>query len=252
MYHVEDDDGILIVIHDESEEFMRYSSNATDTKNLYEAINVNGYYDMFWPWVYEYSTKDRKKVLYEMYNTQPISPMMPCYDIGSILNTFVAPATCPPSVEKAKYLSKYGAMEVKKKEEDMPTCTKSDAMIQRDYLASELRTVSATKRIDAEKTFGLRDDDRPNTFTQLLARITSGKYTIDDKYKDRNTYGCPTEYIRWRDPAVKEDQAGYDAFVKAVQVAATATERTIKIAEPAAGLDALIAFEAMTFSPTVH
>lgn len=66
------------------------------------------------------------------------------------------------------------------------------------------------RKTAARKQFGMMDDEAPQTMEELLARITAGKYVLPEKYKDSSAYSA-LSYIKWRDPAIVEDKAGYKA-----------------------------------------
>lgn len=81
---------------------------------------------------------------------------------------------------------------------------------QRSYALSRLEEIRQSKNNDLRKQFGLNDDEAPLSLNELLARFNSGKWTFPEDKKDKQ-YGTYTifDIIRWRDPAVKEDDAGY-------------------------------------------
>lgn len=121
----------------------------------------------------------------------------------------------------------------KKSKPTMPVQEKESAMFgpydnetptdqqQRAYVIARLQNIESEKTQEARKAFGLTDDDSPQSFNDLLARLTLGKYVYpeDKKAKDvGGSYGI-LDYIRWRDPAVKEDEAGYDASRKQISAA---------------------------------
>lgn len=90
--------------------------------------------------------------------------------------------------------------------------------------------------------FGLTDDDRPRTANDLVARITAGTYIVSKDNGDSRMYD-PLDAIRWRDPKVVEDKAGYAAAEKVLKIAYTATKDQIIVKDIDTGLTALQAFE---------
>lgn len=116
------------------------------------------------------------------------------------------------------------------------------------YLLDRLESISYSKRQSLKKQFGLCDDNVPTTFTELLARIQAGKFTIKDEDKDKAAYYYGMGYIRWRDPAVKEDHEGFKKAVDAMNAAYNIASDDIRIQTPEEGLKTLRAFEAATFA----
>lgn len=135
-----------------------------------------------------------------------------------------------------------------------PVVNKEEEMInetqdQRHYLARQLQGVSYAKDVELMKSFGLTEDPTPRKGSDLIARITTGKYILRDEKSVRYADSA-LDYIEWRDPAVVKDQEGFEAAQKVMHKSKLDTERTIQIAAPADGLAALKAFEAMSFDKT--
>lgn len=119
---------------------------------------------------------------------------------------------------------------------------------QRDFLLSEVSNVSNDLWRKAHKKFGFATDERPSTLEELLARIAAGKYVLPDEKalkKIAYYYDDMFRHIVWRDPSIKEDQAGYDKFIEARDNMEKETRRTIVVKSPEEGLAALVAFESM-------
>jgi hypothetical protein len=95
----------------------------------------------------------------------------------------------------------------------------------------------ATDKLARE--FGMADDDAPTTFKDFLERIKKGKYVMSDKIKEDQKLWHPEQYIRWRDPAVKEDQAGYEAALEKFNKQMRDTIDEIYVLTPEEGLKAL-------------
>lgn len=115
-----------------------------------------------------------------------------------------------------------------------------------NYLDGRLSNLRNTKDQEAELAFGLRDDRKPQTPKDLIDRITSGKYMVNPDNMEKKDYELLRSF-RWRDPAKKEDRAGYEATQKAMETAATTVTDTIMIGTPTEALAALKAFEGTTF-----
>lgn len=115
---------------------------------------------------------------------------------------------------------------------------------QRKYLAGRLEDVYRAKRSPLEAQFGLIDDDAPQSAEDFKARISEGRFTLRDA-KDMGRYFYNwTEALRWRDPAKKADDAGFEAARKELKAEKQKALDIIKIDEPKAGLDAIKALEA--------
>ncbi len=122
---------------------------------------------------------------------------------------------------------------------------------QRNYLQSRLEDIYYTKERPLYAQFGLTDDEAPTTPKELKARITDGKFVIiglpkDDAEDDFDDcyYGGWSRLIRWRDPAKKADQNGYEAARKELKDEYQKAMDTIKIDDVKAGLEAVKALEA--------
>lgn len=143
-----------------------------------------------------------------------LSTSMPCLNLDIC-------KPCPPEpCKKAGWGNK-------QKEEVNPMASYAQATIvnpasieaeQREIVRSTLRTFKYAKANELEKQFGLTDDEAPRTAAEFIERITSGQYTVDEKYKDERTYS-PSQFIRWRDPSKVEDRAGYKDAVKKLDAA---------------------------------
>lgn len=118
---------------------------------------------------------------------------------------------------------------------------------QKRFLLNELSGVEDRQETKLRKQYGLMDDDEPRTFNELMARLKDGKYFIPDDKKDKDAWGYGLNLVKWRDPAVKEDQKGFEAAQKIMRVSYTDAIRTIKISDPKEGLAALKSFESATF-----
>ena len=117
-----------------------------------------------------------------------------------------------------------------------------------NYLNERLEIADMSKRDDMLQTFGLVDDNTPRTWEEALARIQAGKFTFE---KPKHQWSW-TDGLRWRDPAKKEDHAGYDAACMTLATIRTAAKDAIMSGVYADGLSALKAFEAWTPKVTAH
>ena len=122
----------------------------------------------------------------------------------------------------------------------------------RDHLIRRANNASDDKQAKMRQTFGLDDDQEPETLKDFFQRIKDGKYVIptDETALNRRHWSTSRilEEIRWRDPAVKEDEAGYQAARDKMFAALQDTKDEIIVKTPAEGLESLRAFQAKTFN----
>jgi hypothetical protein len=158
-------------------------------------------------------------------------------------------------------LSYHERMQAKKKEKDMqygqislnptirvdgPPATFNAIQTAQDHLTDRLSEATEAKRSEARKAFGLENDDRPSTAKAFVDRITSGKFYIPEDRKNQYSYD-PTDYIQWRDPAIKRDEDGFQKAVTALEAASDDVLDNIIVKGNDAGLDAIKEFKAKTF-----
>lgn len=119
---------------------------------------------------------------------------------------------------------------------------------QRDYTLGRLNEIKSLKRNEMRHEFGLMDDDAPMTFEELMARIAAGKFTFpEDKKTTRMGSWSVLEYISWRDPSVKKDEAGFDkASAKLDEAYLAARDQTV-LGNSDQGLKILEDFKSATF-----
>lgn len=145
------------------------------------------------------------------------------------------------------------------------TSSLSDEAIQRGYLLEHLKEDNQytwkedTKYGELRELFFINVSQVPKSGKELLDAIQHGKFTVDQKRLDaaakhRQTGEIDDEFydddyyslyygITFTDYP-KPDRKGYDAAVKAYELAVKQTERKIIVGTPAEGLAALEALEA--------
>lgn len=129
------------------------------------------------------------------------------------------------------------------KEEKMGT----DIETARRHMDNRLYGIKADKRDALKAQFGLTDDARPASFTELAARLKAGLFTLPTDSEDHFDSYDLFDSLRWRDPAKKEDRPGFDAAEKLMQAAATKVKDAIWVkTNPEDALAALEAFESST------
>jgi len=115
------------------------------------------------------------------------------------------------------------------------------------YFTDRLESIWMNLTNKAEKHYGLRDDNPPESFNELMDRLNSGKYVIPEDKKDKKTGFNSVYYIRWRDPAVKEDRDGFNAESEKIRAALNKAQDVIFAAtSPESMLKAVEDFENYT------
>lgn len=125
-------------------------------------------------------------------------------------------------------------------------CAGSETLLQRNQLVSRIRDIACEKDEELERFFGLKDDAAPKTVNEIIERIKAGKFTIDEDKGDKQGYG-PLNYLNWRDPSKKKDQAGYNAAVIKLRAAQEEATDLVTFKTVDEGFAALQAFKAQTF-----
>lgn len=150
----------------------------------------------------------------------------------------------PVNKEKKEKKMSYASATLVQTPAEIPTDQK-----QRKYLAQRADEIYSAKKDEARKHFGLVDAPQPKTVKEFIDFIKEDKFTVEEKYLDRKLpyTGYAPEFIRFRDPSIKEDQAGYDAFKDAASKALKTLKDDIVILDPKEGLEKLREFEAATF-----
>jgi hypothetical protein len=120
----------------------------------------------------------------------------------------------------------------------------SDTQQAKDYLRSCVVTTRWEKHRELEQLFGLSDEDSPRDFEEFFKRLKDGRFVLDTKYRTGTRYW--RDYIRWRDPDLKEDHKGYDAAKEAYAKAEQQAMHIITVKHPDEGLEALQKLEAWT------
>ncbi len=149
--------------------------------------------------------------------------------------------------EKDMYNERNTAISVNPSIRIEPATTFNAIETAQDHLIERLSDATEKKLTAAQKTFGLIDDDRPRTPQSFIDRILGGKFQIPEDRKNQYTYD-PTDYIIWRDPSIKKDQAGFDAARTAISAASDEVMDILIVKGPEAGLAEINAFKAKTIN----
>lgn len=146
---------------------------------------------------------------------------------------------------------------------DINRCEKQEGKTQmntnteRDYLARRVESVSYDFDSKLEKQFNLGKNTNPRTYKDLIDWVTNGKYTLDTKITgkidaiiadDETYYGSSFDGIVWTGAGFTVDHAGYVIARKAMQAARTVARDVVMTQDATAGLAALNAFEAWTYT----
>ena len=124
----------------------------------------------------------------------------------------------------------------------------SDTYLSRSWLDQRVDGIARKIDVKLERQFGVRDDEPPKTFADVLARLTSGKYVIEDSKKNRESYDS-LNYVQWRDPSIKRDDVGYKLAAEALRSAKTLVLDAVKVLDPKDALAPVQAFEKWTYVP---
>lgn len=114
------------------------------------------------------------------------------------------------------------------------------------YLRDRQEANFCQKDEQLHKDFGLRDNDAPRTIKDMIDRITTGQYVIRTDKEEVEDYN-PLRFIRWRNPATQEDQAGYKLAKEAMYKANTKVSDAIMVKTPTEALTAVEEFQTATF-----
>jgi hypothetical protein len=118
-----------------------------------------------------------------------------------------------------------GVAPANKKEETMsPTAISAIAVSQEETqeakafkrILNRMYDVKCEKEEALRHEYGMKNDERPSTAKELVARILAGLYVMRDEYADYDCYN-PVEYITWRDPKVVKDIEGFKVALKALE-----------------------------------
>lgn len=150
-----------------------------------------------------------------------------------------APASVPYDSKKEQNMS-YNQLNVVS-----TSANESLESSQRSYLSGRASDIYYEQNANLQRTYGLADDEYPENIGEALDRIVTGKFVISDKDRTRSTYAL-TDYIRFRDPAVKEDSAGYKVASEALMTKWTAVRDSAQLDPIADAKKVLQKFESTT------
>lgn len=241
--------GLWIVIHEETGYEMPYNNGKVDAEWISFATRETLLAFSSWT---VYSRRKRKHLktmccegkkapicISDGCATNSLADCVPCKTVP------VKPLKCVPQA----YIKSMPSICQGEKEEVMNTVDYSAT--QRRHLTERAYTVRFEKENELSKHFGLTDTPQPKTVKEFIEFIKTDKFTVgDEKNMDRKLRWSAwdaAEWIRFRDPDIKEDQDGFDAAMELVNKDYKALKDDILILEPKEGLEKLRAFEEKTF-----
>lgn len=131
--------------------------------------------------------------------------------------------------------------DVKPKEKNMPN-TELDIRDQKRHFESRMWEVWRDKEAEADRFFGLSDDQPPKTARDAIGRIYAGLFVLPTEEKDNDgVYG-----IRWRHPLKKPDMDGKAVAYKKLEKAQQDCYDAIMIGQPYYMREAVQKFEKVT------
>jgi hypothetical protein len=114
-------------------------------------------------------------------------------------------------------------------------------------LLDSLTGSEAQKNEELRALYGLTDDEAPRSWNELVERISAGRFMIPEDRKAKIGYS-PLLYVRWRDPAKKEDCDGFEKAEKLLYTAAERAKDAIMALPAPEGLKVLQEFQDKSFS----
>ena len=125
----------------------------------------------------------------------------------------------------------------------------------REGFLEELSDIRSNKNRELHTAFGLTDDDGPNTFEDFVNRIKGSQFVVPARNRDKlNEPGAfssryLSDWIRWRDPQLKEDKVGYSSAYDEMDKEYQKTRRRVQVMPLTELPELLEAFEDKDFVP---
>lgn len=225
-----------IVVISESGYEIPWGKNGTIPAETYRLRELNDdLNDEFSYWFCDMTCKERvalkEDFLAEETKTVPaptlnkicVASQEACYTMN-LFGTFSAQTPC--------------MMGIKKEKETMNTIRFEDTQEGRaqTHVLRRADTAYREKGTELEKHYGLRGDDPPPSWEELLKRIKDGKFVIEEKHAKMHTYD-PMCYVQWRDPKIVEDKAGLDKSMEKLTKLLAETKDAIIVKSAADGLE---------------
>ena len=113
----------------------------------------------------------------------------------------------------------------------------------KEYLKDRLSSARSSRERKAMIKFGLEDDFFPRLAEDVVDRIKSGLYVINEE-RDGDCFN-PWDAIEWRDPAIKKDFPGFKKWQELEKQTFLAAKDTVVVKSYDEGLKALQDYEAL-------
>lgn len=180
--------------------------------------------------------KKRMSITHSLQSIQYLSPLGNAYPLNLVATQCNAQPVCPPVAKKGKPM--YDCYDCEQPSHENRQLT---------YFQNRVDSIQYSKRDDLRKMFNLNDDLTPGTGQDLIDRISGGKFTLRTEDDMKNCYyGCgPLSYFKWKDPAAKADQSGYDKALIELSKLSHKTTDIVTVGDSTqilAAIDALEAF----------
>ena len=133
------------------------------------------------------------------------------------------------------------SFDVQPKENNM-TNTELDIRDQKRYFESRMWSIYGSKEKEAERFFGICDDEPPKTTREAYMRIVSGNFTFPpEEYDCDGVHG-----FRWKNPLKIPDKEGHKVVHTKLDKAQQKCIDQIMIGQPRAMKEAVKTFEKVT------
>jgi hypothetical protein len=113
----------------------------------------------------------------------------------------------------------------------------------KEYLKDRLSSARSSRERKAMIKFGLEDDFFPRLAEDVVDRIKSGLYVINEE-RDGDCFN-PWDAIEWRDPAIKKDFPGFKKWQELEKQTFLVAKDTVVVKSYDEGLKALQDYEAL-------
>jgi len=180
--------------------------------------------------------------LFDRYESIKTGAHVQTITLGTI--TGMSPVISGHEMYQMMYGAQVAPNQNKEKETTMLDSQVSPEQAARKHLLRRLSDAKDEKKLALRQQYGLDDEKAPKSPKEFLERIKAGKFVVPGAEDEKHPrYWDSYNAIRWRDPAVKEDQEGYDLAKVVLSKAARDVEDAIVVKTPEEGLKALQGFE---------
>jgi hypothetical protein len=229
MYTFREDPKGIIVIGENGYE-IPWGKNGTIPEEAYRLCNLSPELDDdFYDWMNDMTNEERVAEKEDFFDNKKKKPQ-------------IAPAKAQVryTIDIFSTLSAntlYGA-NIKKEEETMNTIRFEDTQEGKAqvHVLRRANDVYSEKETELLKHYGLRGDDAPRSWNELVKRIKDGKFVISDEHAKIRDYS-PTGYVEWRDPKIEKDHEGFEKSMEKLRKLLAETKDVIIVKSSADGLE---------------